>query len=66
MVLGGQPTPFFFFTTEFMKAISSLLVVNDNEIVRNASDVVEGKSGLICLANDFLQRTLMFQDIFYL
>ena len=39
-----------FFATEFTKSICfTLPVVNDNEIVRNTSGVVEGKSGLICL-----------------
>ena len=48
MVLGGQPTPCYF-TTEFAKSIFfTLPVVNDNEIVRNTSDGVKKKSGLIC------------------
>ena len=38
MILGGQPTPFFF-TTEFAKTnFFTLPVVNDNEIVRITSE----------------------------
>ena len=39
MVLGGQPTQFFFYNN-WRKAIFSLPVVNDNEIVRNTSNRV--------------------------
>ena len=46
IVLVGQPTPCFF-TTEFVKSnFLPCQVVNDNKIVRNTSDRVEGKSGL--------------------
>ena len=47
MVLGGQPTPcFFFFTTEFTKSnFFTLPTVHDNKIVQSTSDGVEGKSG---------------------
>ena len=49
MVLGGQPTPFFF-STELAKSHFSLPVVNDNEIVRNTSDRVgrEIRFNLFC------------------
>ena len=38
----------FLFTTEFVKSNFSPAVCHDNEIVRNLSDGVEGKSGSIC------------------
>ena len=49
MVLGGQPTPYFFYVRIREKQFFTLPVVNDNEFVRSTSDGVEGKSGLICL-----------------
>ena len=49
MVLGGQPTSFFFYNRIREKQFFTLPVVNDNEIVRNTSGVVEGKAGLINL-----------------
>ena len=45
MVLGGQPTPcffFFFYNRIRKKQFFTLWVVNDNEIVRSTSDEVEG------------------------
>ena len=50
MGLGGKPTPFFFSQQNLRKSIFSLRVVNDNEIVRNTSDGVEGISHLIWCA----------------
>ena len=41
VVLGGQPSPFFY--NRIREKKFSLPVVNDNEIVRNTSDRVEGK-----------------------
>ena len=41
VVLGGQPSPFFY--NRIREKKFSLQVVNDNEIVRNTSDRVEGK-----------------------
>ena len=49
IVLGGQPTPCFFYQRIREKQFFTLPVVNDNEMVRSTSDGVEGKSGLICL-----------------
>ena len=50
IVLGGQPTPCFFFYNRIREQqFFTLPVVNDNEIVRSTSDGVEGKTGLICL-----------------
>ena len=46
MVLGGQPTPCFL-QQNSRKAILTLPVVNDNEIVRSTSEWVAGKPGLI-------------------
>ena len=47
--LGWPANPMFFYNRIHEKQFFTLPVVNDNEIVRNTSDVVEGKSGLICL-----------------
>ena len=45
-VLGGQPTPCFFWNRIREKHFFTLPVVNDNEIVRSRSDSdAEGKSG---------------------
>ena len=65
MVLGGQPTPCFFFYNRIReKHFFTLPVVNDNEIVRSTSDWVEGKTGLICLVryiwNCWCRRVLQF------
>ena len=41
----------FFFQQNSRKAFFLLRVVNDNEIVRNTSDGLGGKSGLICMVH---------------
>ena len=52
IVLGGRPTPcffFFFYNRIHEKQFFTLPVVHDHKIVQSTSDGVEGKSGLICL-----------------
>ena len=48
MVLGSQPMPFSFYN-RIHESHFSMPVVNDNEIARNTSEGLEGKSGFICL-----------------
>ena len=55
---GGQPTPCFFSQQNSLKAIFTLPVVNDNEIVRSTFDGVEGKSGLTFVPNFWLFLTM--------
>ena len=53
MVLGGQPTPCFFFSQQNSKSNFTLPVVNYSEIVWSTFDGVEEKSGWTCLMRYF-------------